>query len=80
MGVLNTTKIEDFFDGAPSHVTDYAIPAVWASEKLPRRHGALPLTIRTMRSAKLIHHCHLTSRMFKPIPVAKRSKAWVRGR
>jgi len=42
MGVLNTTKIEDFCDAAPSHDTDYAIPAVCASEKLPKRHGALP--------------------------------------
>jgi hypothetical protein len=42
MGVLNTTENEHFCDAAPSHGTEYATPAVSMSEKLPRRHGALP--------------------------------------
>jgi hypothetical protein len=42
MGVLNTRKTEDFCDAAPSRSIDYAILVVGVSEKLPRRHGALP--------------------------------------
>ena len=40
--VFNTMKIGDFCDAAPSHSTDYAIPAVFMSEKLPRMQGAPP--------------------------------------
>lgn len=35
-----TTKIQVFWDAAPGHSTDYAIPAVCMSEKLPSRLGA----------------------------------------